>query len=153
MNRSVTIILAAALTAISGWSIAQQATGVQTLRGEGVAAADKAPIEKVYPGKKPGMQKLIVRTFEGQPPLVPHATDNFDEITVTENQCLDCHGLENYVAKKSPKLIASHLTTSSDGRKKVTSMERYQCNTCHVAQVDAKPLVANTFVGNVAAKK
>ena len=65
MNRSVTIILAAALTAISGWSIAQQATGVQTLRGEGVAAADKAPIEKVYPGKKPGMQKLIVRTFKG----------------------------------------------------------------------------------------
>ena len=82
-----------------------------------------------------------------------YAIDNFDEITVTENQCLDCHGLENYVAKKSPKLIDSHLTTSSDGRKKVTSMERYQCNTCHVAQVDAKPLVANTFVGNVAAKK
>ena len=153
MKKSVTIILAAALTAMSGWSFTQQATGVQTLRGEGVATADKAPVEKAYPGKKPGMQKLIVRTFKGQPPLVPHATDNFDEITVTENQCLDCHGLENYVAKKSPKLVDSHLTTSSDGLKKVTSMERYQCNSCHVAQVDAKPLVANTFVGVMAAKK
>lgn len=52
-----------------------------------------------------------------------------------------------------PKLIDSHLTASSDGLKKVTSMERYQCNSCHVAQVDAKPLVANTFVGVMAAKK
>ncbi len=153
MKRSVTIILTAALATISGWSIAQQAAGVQTLRGESAATADKAPEAKNYPGKKPGMQKLIVRTFKGQPPLVPHATDNFDEITVTENQCLDCHGLENYVAKKSPKLVDSHLTIGSNGVTKTTSMERYQCNSCHVAQVDAKPLVTNTFVGNMAAKK
>lgn len=151
MKRSVTIILAAALTAISGWSIAQQAAGVQTLRGADVAVADKAPDEKIYPGKKPGVQKLIARTFKGQPPLVPHATDNFDEITVTENQCLDCHGQENYKEKKSPKLLDSHLVASGTG--KVLMLDRYQCNSCHVAQVDAKPLVANTFVGNMPAKK
>lgn len=151
MKRSVTIILAAALTAISGWSIAQQAAGVQTLRGADAAVADKAPDEKIYPGKKPGVQKLIARTFKGQPPLVPHATDNFDEITVTENQCLDCHGLENYKEKKSPKLLDSHLVASGTG--KVLMLDRYQCNSCHVAQVDAKPLVANTFVGNMPAKK
>ena len=152
MNRFVTIILAAALTTISGWGNAQQTAGVQTLRGADAAEADKAPVEKIYPGKKPGMQKAIARTFKGQPPLVPHATDNFDEITVTENQCVDCHGLANYVAKKSPKLVASHLVVGSDGKKEL-SMERYQCNSCHVAQVDAKPLVVNTFVGNVAVKK
>lgn len=151
MKKSVTIILAAALTAISGWSSAQQAAGVQTLRGMDAAAADKAPDEKIYPGRKPGVQKLIARTFKGQPPLVPHATDNFDEITVTENQCLDCHGLENYKEKKSPKLLDSHLVASGTG--KVLVPERYQCNSCHVAQVDAKPLVANTFVGNMPARK
>ena len=151
MKKSVAIILAAALTAISGWSIAQQAAGVQTLRGADAAVADKAPDEKIYPGKKPGVQKLIARTFKGQPPLVPHATDNFDEITVTENQCLDCHGLENYKEKKSPKLLDSHLVASGTG--KVLMLDRYQCNSCHVAQVDAKPLVANTFVGNMPAKK
>ena len=151
MKRSVTIILAAVLTAVSGWSIAQQAAGVQTLRGADAAVADKAPDEKIYPGKKPGVQKLIARTFKGQPPLVPHATDNFDEITVTENQCLDCHGLENYKEKKSPKLLDSHLVASGTG--KVLMLDRYQCNSCHVAQVDAKPLVANTFVGNMPAKK
>ena len=151
MKRSVTIILAAVLTAVSGWSIAQQVAGVQTLRGADAAVADKAPDEKIYPGKKPGVQKLIARTFKGQPPLVPHATDNFDEITVTENQCLDCHGLENYKEKKSPKLLDSHLVASGTG--KVLMLDRYQCNSCHVAQVDAKPLVANTFVGNMPAKK
>ena len=151
MKKSVAIILAAALTAISGWSIAQQAAGVQTLRGADAAVADKAPDEKIYPGKKPGVQKLIARTFKGQPPLVPHATDNFDEITVTENQCLDCHGLENYKEKKSPKLLDSHLVASGTG--KVLMLDRYQCNSCHVAQVDAKPLVANTFVGNMPDKK
>ena len=151
MKKSVAIILAAALTAISGWSIAQQAAGVQTLRGADAAVADKAPDEKIYPGKKPGVQKLIARTFKGQPPLVPHATDNFDEITVTENQCLDCHGLENYKEKKSPRLLDSHLVASGTG--KVLMLDRYQCNSCHVAQVDAKPLVANTFVGNMPAKK
>ena len=151
MKKSVAIILAAALTAISGWSIAQQAAGVQTLRGADAAVADKAPDDKIYPGKKPGVQKLIARTFKGQPPLVPHATDNFDEITVTENQCLDCHGLENYKEKKSPKLLDSHLVASGTG--KVLMLDRYQCNSCHVAQVDAKPLVANTFVGNMPAKK
>lgn len=151
MKRSVTIILAAVLTAVSGWSIGQQVAGVQTLRGADAAMADKAPDEKIYPGKKPGVQKLIARTFKGQPPLVPHATDNFDEITVTENQCLDCHGLENYKEKKSPKLLDSHLVASGTG--KVLMLDRYQCNSCHVAQVDAKPLVANTFVGNMPAKK
>ena len=151
MKRSVTIILAAVLTAVSGWSIGQQVAGVQTLRGADAAIADKAPDEKIYPGKKPGVQKLIARTFKGQPPLVPHATDNFDEITVTENQCLDCHGLENYKEKKSPKLLDSHLVASGTG--KVLMLDRYQCNSCHVAQVDAKPLVANTFVGNMPAKK
>ena len=63
MKRSVTIILAAALTAISGWGMAQQVAGVQTLRGADAAATDKAPDEKIYPGKKPGVQKLIARTL------------------------------------------------------------------------------------------
>lgn len=151
MKRSVTIILAAALAAISGWSIAQQMAGVQTLRGADTAATDQAPDAKAYAGRKPGLQKPIDRTFKEQPPLVPHAVDNFDEITVTENQCMDCHGLEKYREKKAPKLGDSHLAFSSDGMQKTLTMDRYQCNTCHVPQVDAKPLIDNTFVGNIPA--
>ena len=149
MKRSVTIVLAAALAAISGWSLAQQMAGVQTLRGADTAAADQAPAEqKTYAGKKPGLQKPIACTFSTQPPLVPHAVDNFDEITVEDNQCLTCHGLDAYKKKNAPKLGDSHL----DAAKKVVTMDRYQCNTCHVPQVDAKPLVENTFVGNIPKK-
>ena len=150
MKRSVTIFLAAALTAISGWSIAQQVAGVQTLRGADTAAVDRAPeVQKAYAGKKPGLQKPIERTFKEQPPLVPHAVDNFDEITVEENQCLSCHSLDAYTKKNAPKVGDSHL----DSGKKLVTMDRYQCNSCHVPQVDAKPLVDNTFVGNIAPKK
>ena len=149
MKRSVTIVLAAALAALSGWSLAQQVAGVQTLRGADTAAVDVAPDEKAYAGKKPGLKKPIARTFKEQPPLVPHAVDNFDEITVEENQCLSCHGLDAYKKKNAPKLGDTHL----DAAKKSVTMDRYQCNTCHVPQVDAKPLVDNTFVGNVAPGK
>jgi len=79
--------------------------------------------------------------------------NNFDEITVEENQCMSCHGLENYRKKNAPKVGDSHLTFSADGTKKVVTMDRYQCNTCHVPQVDAKPLVDNTFVGNIPPKQ
>lgn len=150
MKRSVTIFLAAALTAISGWGFAQQVAGVQTLRGADTAAADQAPdVQKAYTGKKPGLQKPIARTFKEQPPLVPHAVDNFDEITVEENQCMSCHSLEKFKEKNAPKIGDSHL----DSGKKAVTMDRYQCNSCHVPQVDAKPLVDNTFVGNLPPKK
>ncbi|MDR2239045.1 MAG: nitrate reductase cytochrome c-type subunit [Zoogloeaceae bacterium] len=149
MKKSITIILAAALVAVSGWSMAQQVASVNTLRGADTAAPDHAPDEKAYAGKKPGLQKPIDRTFKEQPPLVPHAVDNFDEITVEENQCLSCHSLEKYREKNAPKVGDSHLAFSADGTKKVVTMDRYQCNTCHVPQVDAKPLVENTFVGNI----
>ena len=154
MKKSVTMVLAAALATISGWSLAQQVAGVQTLRGADTAAADQAPAEqKAYMGKKPGLQKPIDRTFKEQPPLVPHAVDNFDEITVEENQCLGCHGLENYVKKNAPRIGDSHLALSRGGKQKEVTMDRYQCNSCHVPQVDAKPLVDNTFVGNIAPAK
>ncbi len=148
MNRSVTMILAAALAAVAFGCT--QFGGVATLRGADTAAADQAPAEdKTYVGKKPGLQKPIARTFSTQPPLVPHAVDNFDEITVESNQCMECHGLDVYKKKNAPKLGDSHL----DAGKKLVTMDRYQCNSCHVPQVDAKPLVENTFVGNVAPKQ
>lgn len=149
MKRSVTMILAAAVAAFSGWSIAQQVAGVQSLRGADTAASDMAPEVKAYAGKKPGAQKPIPRTFKDQPPLIPHATDNFDEISLEENQCLSCHSPEKYLEKKAPKIGDSHLHAADgkEGAKKEVMMARYQCTTCHVPQVDAKPLVDNSFVG------
>jgi cytochrome c-type protein NapB len=138
MKTSTRFVVAAALAA-GLWGCAQFA-GVSTLRGADAATVDQAPAEsKQYAGRRPGSGAPIARTFQEQPPLVPHAIDNFDEITVSDNQCLECHSPEAAPAKKAPKVADSHLAG------KAVRLERYQCNNCHVPQVDAKPLVPNHF--------
>jgi nitrate reductase (cytochrome), electron transfer subunit len=144
-------IAAALFAAIPGIAAAQ----VNSLRGVQADAVDKAPQDLQYQGKKPGLQKPIDRTFKEQPPLIPHAVNNFDEITLEENQCMSCHSAEKYKEKNAPKLGDSHMTlvdVPGGGMKKEMNMTRWQCNSCHVGQVDAKPLVDNTFKGNIAAK-
>ena len=126
---------------------------VQSLRGTDVAVADQAPPPKEYLGERPGKQKPLARSFEEQPPLIPHAMTNFDEITPEENQCLECHSAETYKKKNAPKLGDSHYRDLRTG-KLMTEMSaaRYQCTLCHVPQADAKPLVENTFQAAAPAK-
>ena len=141
-------IAAALFAAIPGIASAQ----VNSLRGVQADTVDKAPQDLQYQGKKPGLQKPIDRTFKEQPPLIPHAVNNFDEITLEENQCMSCHSAEKFKEKNAPKLGDSHMTmidVPGGGMKKEMNMTRWQCNTCHVGQVDAKPLVDNTFKGNI----
>jgi len=131
---------------------------VKSLRGVDAQAADQAPEEKLQLGKKPGSQKLITRTFQQQPPVIPHATENFDEITLDENQCMTCHGPEKFKEKNAPKIGDSHFRNMQTGEiMKQVSSARYNCVQCHVPQVDAPPLVENTFQGvpqpRAAAKK
>lgn len=151
MKNPMTTWLAAVAIAAGVYGCAQFA-GVSTLRGADAAAPDQAGDAKAYAGKRPGTagQAMIKRTFNEQPPLVPHAIENFDEITTADNQCLECHGPANYVKKNSPKLGDSHLAAAGAAQ---VRMDRYQCNTCHVPQVDAKPLVENRFVGTPVAPR
>ena len=119
---------------------------VNSMRGTDVSTAD-APFEaKTYQGKKPGQQQLVVRTFNGQPPVIPHTLDNFDEITLEDNQCIECHGLARYKEKNAPKMGESHFKDQQ------VVMTRWQCNTCHVPQVDAAPLVKQNFIGSALPK-
>ena len=154
MNKTVkttlAVLAAAVFTSTAGIAAAQ----VSSLRGAQTDAVDKAPDDKQYQGKKPGLQKPIARTFKEQPPLIPHALANFDEITLEDNQCLSCHSIEKYKEKNAVKLGDSHMTmvdVPGGGIKSVVNMSRWQCSTCHVPQVDAKPLVDNGFKGNIAA--
>jgi cytochrome c-type protein NapB len=122
-----------------------------SMRGSSVTAPDQAPETKQYSQKVPGVgeQKLIARTYIGQPPLIPHSTEKYEPITADDNGCLECHITDELRGKKLPKMGASHFSKTSkdaDGNPTV-EMSRFQCNSCHVQQVDAKPLVENTFVG------
>lgn len=135
-------LLLASLLAIAGCAALDP---LVSMRGSDVAAADAAPAVKEYVGKRPGTQPLVARGFSTQPPVIPHAMDNFDEVTLSENQCLDCHGPANYVKKNSPKMGDSHFV----GANKTFDASRHACVLCHVPQVDAPALVENRFIGNI----
>ncbi|MGE5466957.1 MAG: nitrate reductase cytochrome c-type subunit [Ignavibacteria bacterium] len=149
MKRTVTLVLAGLLASLIGCS---SYLPVSSMRGADVAAADKAPDQKRYTERLPDAdaKALIPRTFTGQPPLVPHTVAKYEPITVEENACLDCHITDEFKGRKMPRVGDSHFSKTrkeSDGTPAV-SMMRWQCNSCHVAQADAKPLVDNDFVGN-----
>lgn len=85
----------------------------------------------------------IARTFEHQPPLIPHAVDEY-KISAAKNDCLECHGEEDSGA---PEPHASHYEDRDDHKSDKIAAQWYFCNQCHVGQVDAKPLIENTFQG------
>ena len=123
------------------------ATPVTSLRGSDASTPDQAPAVHEQLGRKPGAQEKVARTFVGQPPVIPHATENFDEVTLVDNQCLECHGAQNYVKKSAPKISDSHFVGASGQKLADTDNRRHACQLCHVPQFDAKPLVDNQFVG------
>ncbi len=105
---------------------------------------DVVPVELSYLGKTPGEQEKIVRTFEQQPPLIPHKVEGM-RIDFKLNKCLGCHDRPNYQKEEAPKIGDSHYKDRDGKELNHISMGRYNCNQCHVPQVDAPPLVANTF--------
>ena len=109
MKKTTTVLARAVLcSAVLGCVGVQQ---LQTIRGADVPVADQAPNDMPYVGKRPGELKLIERTFEGQPPLIPHSIANYEEITVTENPCIECHISNDFKGKKMPRVSNSHLAT------------------------------------------
>lgn len=146
----VTVVMGGAAWALIGPVLA--AGPAQSMRGADVNAVDAAGDVKSYVGRRPGAQPVVARTFSTQPPVIPHAMENFDEITLEDNQCLSCHGMDTYKKKNSPMISKSHLLDSS-GASPASSAARHSCVLCHVAQVDAPPLVENAFQGDVVAPK
>lgn len=145
MKKTFKFTLAAIMTAAACWAAAQPVTN---MRGNDVATEDAAPADLGYQGSKPGAQKLIPRTYENQPPLIPHKVDGFSDITSEENACLDCHIHDKFRGQKIPRAGKSHFVPNADPKSEaVLDMRRWQCNNCHVPQVDAKPLVENKFKG------
>lgn len=143
----------AVLATAAFWTLAPQVhaqESVASLRGADVSKPDPAPEQIKYRGGRPGTQEKVAPTFIGQPPVIPHAVVNFDEITLEENQCLSCHGQATYKEKNAPKVGDSHFFDRDGNKLTDTSARRYNCQQCHVPQVDAPPLVESNFKGVVA---
>ena len=152
MNKTFKLSLLA-VVAMAVVACASSSTQVNSLRGKSANMADDNALQvKAYVGKRPGQTLLIARNFATQPPLIPHTIENY-EIGPTENACWECHSSDDLKGKKMPMVGKSHLLASTDPQAEPKlNMQRWQCDTCHVPQVDAQPLVDNVFQGLVSKK-
>lgn len=141
--------LSLALVAACFAAAAMAADAPKSMRGIDVAAPDAVAAEKAYVGKRPGTQTPVARTFSTQPPVIPHSIENFDEINLEGNQCMDCHSAANFKKKNAPKVGDSHFVNREGQKLDEASNARHNCTQCHVPQVDAPPLVDNAFQGDV----
>lgn len=141
------VMLAAFVSAFVAACATAPSMPTQSLRGMDAAAPDKVFAEHVWFGTRPGTHEGYTRTYSTQPPLIPHAVTNFDEVNLRENQCLECHGPTTYKKKESPPVSKTHYV-GGDLKSGQVDSSRYACVMCHVQQSDAAPLVANSFKGD-----
>jgi cytochrome c-type protein NapB len=117
------------------------AEAVVSERGNVAITAPSVASEKlrVVNDKEP-----IPRSFEEQPPLVPHKTDQY-EVNLALNKCLDCHSREQAEEKDATAVSDSHFETRDGRMLETLAARRYFCTQCHVSQADTEPLVENVF--------
>jgi cytochrome c-type protein NapB len=124
-----------------GFAAHAGAEEMKSLRGHVELNSDaNAPEPKQY--AKDG--EPIVRDYVQQPPLIPHKIDGYI-INTKSNKCLTCHSWKNYREAGATKISQTHFENREHSVLANVSARRYFCTQCHVPQVNAKPLVANTF--------
>ncbi len=139
--KKMSAMIVAALTA-AVFTAAAMAGNLDTLRGQGIDAMSKKPEKTRVVVVEGGIQ----RSFEKQPPMVPHKVDNY-RIDLRNNGCMKCHSEKTYQQEKAPKIGDSHYVTRDGKTLDSLSSRRYFCNQCHAPQMNAQPLVQNTFQG------
>ena len=133
--------MALVLLGAAGFAMQAVSGGVQSLRGiNAIDADDTAPELKAY--QKDG--EPITRDYVQQPPLIPHKIDGY-WIDHKSNKCLTCHSWANYREAGATKISQTHFEDRDANVLANISARRYFCTQCHVPQVDAPPLVENTF--------
>jgi len=138
------LIVSLVLTCVAG--LAGQALAasqaLESLRGmEAVPATEPPPAMRDFINDK----ENIPRTFEQQPPLVPHEVDKYT-IDLKQNKCLECHMKQPGKDKaKSVEMSEAHFMDRDGKKLDHPSGARHFCNQCHVPQVDAQPLIGSNF--------
>ncbi|MCP4935808.1 MAG: nitrate reductase cytochrome c-type subunit; periplasmic nitrate reductase electron transfer subunit [bacterium] len=127
------------------------------LFGLAPAIADSAPSLRgtlaLNDGAKKFDKKRVVtkeggfkRSWKLQPPSIPHKISK-ERINLDENSCMRCHSAENFKKEKAKKIGDSHFVDAMGKKSDKVNGRRYFCTLCHTTQVDASPLVENTFAG------
>ena len=118
-----------------------QSDSLTSLRGHNALDKDSG-----VPTAKPWQRDRdpIERDYVQQPPLIPHSTKGY-RINIKFNKCLTCHSWANYKEADATKISQTHFSDRDENVLANIAPRRYFCTQCHVPQVDAKPLVGNTF--------
>jgi cytochrome c-type protein NapB len=133
-----TILLAAVLACACA---ARAAPVVDTMRGTTpVADSTKPPLMANVENNDVRRQ----RAYSMQPPTIPHKIDGY-QVDRKFNRCLACHAREHTGESQAVPLSVTHYMDREGNVLGEISPRRYFCIQCHVTQVDAKPLVGNTF--------
>lgn len=116
------------------------AQGLDSLREQSLEIQDPAQPLKNFPKENSDLPLNYIQ----QPPLIPHHIRGY-EVDRKTNKCLTCHSFKNFKRFAAPKISTSHFYNREDEVLSDVSPRRYFCLQCHVPQVQAKPLIGNTF--------
>ena len=84
------------------------------------------------------------RAYAQQPPTIPHQTDGY-QVDKSFNKCLNCHARSKAEQTQAIPVSITHYIGREGMPLASIAPARYFCTQCHVTQVEAKPLVENTF--------
>src|SRR5262245_4278684 len=133
-------ILALLLPLVSGGAWAQ-GVHVDSMRGRTPIPEEPKPPALGNPENKDVRRE---RSYSMQPPTIPHKIDNY-QVDKNVNMCLNCHSRGRAPLTQAVAVSVSHYMDRDGNFLAEISPRRYFCEQCHVAQVDAKPLVEHRF--------
>lgn len=139
-------LLCAALAALASVALAQP-TPQPSVGQIDLKTGDVVPIESTSRAdsfRNARDREPYPRDFVQQPPLIPHRITGY-AVTKNFNKCMDCHAWSRAPQTGATKVSQSHFKDGSGNELSNISPRRYFCLQCHVPQVDAQPLVDNTF--------
>ncbi len=132
------------------------------------------PDKTQYSKAAPMSGKYYDRAFQDAPPMIPHDVEGMLPVTISMNQCVDCHMPEMAAAMNATPIPVSHLTdfrpmttmqgddlakngkvienTSTPTREDISIKEgtklvgaRFNCTLCHAPQSEGGLVVESTF--------
>ncbi|WP_133511857.1 nitrate reductase cytochrome c-type subunit [Candidatus Thiosymbion oneisti] len=140
MNKT-TAILSLSL-AVVGLGGAMPTFAVDSLRGAAIEAMSTPPAKR----KVDVVEGGIERTFEQQPPLIPHKIENY-RLNLRQNGCMRCHSKAAAEKENTKPPSANHFVDRDGKELAKLSSRRYFCTQCHMVQIKGEPLVENSFQG------
>lgn len=106
-----------------------------------IADETKPPL---LPGGAENKDIRRTRSYTMQPPTIPHKIDGY-QIDRNANRCLMCHARTKAEETQAIPVSVTHYMDRDGNVLADVSPRRYFCDQCHVAQLEMKPLVPNTF--------